>query len=184
MRSISCIVIPLLVAPAIAADELAYSMPEGKTVAARCVGVSDGDTITLLVESKAGNRQVKIRLDAIDAPEIGQPFGRQAKRTLSEMVYGKDCHVESMGEDKYGRTIGRITVDGKNVNLAMLEAGMAWHYKKYDQRAELANQENSAREVRVGLWADASAIPPWHWRKMSKSEREEFRKDTCEEAFP
>ncbi len=38
----------------------------------KVVGVHDGDTITGLDDSRT---QYKIRLDAIDAPELGQPFG-------------------------------------------------------------------------------------------------------------
>jgi len=167
---------------AVAAEPL-YLIPEGDTITARCVGVYDGDTITLLVETDAGKRQAKIRLDAIDAPEIGQPFGNRSKQTLSGIVFGKDCTVESLGQDRYGRTIGRITVDSTNVNLAMLEAGMAWHFTKYDQRADLADREAKAREARVGLWAEPSAIPPWHWRKMPKAERDGVRQGAPSEAL-
>lgn len=173
----------LLAAVTSAAAEPSYPIPEGDTITARCVGVYDGDTITLLVETAAGKRQAKIRLDAIDAPEIGQPFGNRAKQTLSGIVFGKDCQVESMGQDRYGRTIGRITVDSRSVNLAMLEAGMAWHFTKYDQRADLADREAKAREARAGLWADPSAIPPWHWRKMPKTERDDVRQDAPAEAL-
>jgi endonuclease YncB( thermonuclease family) len=90
-------------------------------------------------------------------------------------VFGKDCVVESLGQDRYGRTIGRVTVDSASVNVAMLEAGMAWHFTKYDQRADLAEREAKARKARTGLWADQSAIPPWHWRKMPKAERDGVR---------
>lgn len=168
----------LLAAATSIAAEPSHPIPEGQTITARCVGVYDGDTITVLVETDAGKRQAKIRLDAIDAPEIGQPFGNRAKQTLSGMVFGKDCQVESMGQDRYGRTVGKITVDSKSVNLVMLEAGMAWHFTKYDQRADLAEREAKARTARVGLWADQAAIPPWHWRKMPKVERDAVRHDT------
>lgn len=173
----------LLAAATCAAAEPSYPIPEGDRITARCVGVHDGDTLTLLVETPDGKRQAKIRLDAIDAPEIGQPFGNRAKRELSGMVFGKDCEVESKGQDRYGRTIGRVTVAGKSVNVAMLEAGMAWHFKKFDQRADLAERETRARAAGVGLWKDDAAIPPWHWRKMPKSERDGVRADAAAEAL-
>jgi micrococcal nuclease len=86
-------------------------------------------------------------------------------KALAEKVFGKDVVVVPKTKDKYGRTVGHVLIDGRDVNLEMLEAGMAWHYKKYDHNARLARAEEEAREERRGLWADASAVPPWEWRK-------------------
>lgn len=69
-----------------------------ETLAGRVVGVHDGDALTLLVE---GNRQVKVRLAGIDAPELSQPYGQKAKQTLSALAFGKEARVESAGPDKY-----------------------------------------------------------------------------------
>jgi endonuclease YncB( thermonuclease family) len=77
-------------------------IPEGETVTGRCVGVHDGDSMTLLVDTPEGKRQAKIRLDGIDAPELGQPFGRVSRAGLAEMFFDKQCRVESRGADKYG----------------------------------------------------------------------------------
>jgi endonuclease YncB( thermonuclease family) len=150
-------------------------IPEGQSVVGRCIGVHDGDSITLLLDTPSGKRQSKIRLDAIDAPELGQPFCNRSKQTLSDMVFDKECTVESLGADKYGRTVGRVMVGGKDVNAAMLESGMAWHFAKYDDRQSMADRHETARRAGVGLWSDPRAIPPWEWRKMSKDERKPFR---------
>ncbi len=158
-----------------AAGEKPVVVPEGQTVVGRCVGVHDGDSITLLVDTPSGKRQSKIRLDAIDAPELGQPFSNRSKQTLSDMVFDKECTVESLGADKYGRTVGRVMVGGKDVNAAMLESGMAWHFAKYDDRQSMADRHETARRAGLGLWSDPRAIPPWEWRKMSKDERKPFR---------
>jgi endonuclease YncB( thermonuclease family) len=91
------------------------------------------------------------------------------------MVFDKTCTVESLGPDKYGRVIGRVTVNGKDVNAAMLESGMAWHFAKYDDRQSMADRHEAARKACVGLWADPHAVPPWEWRKMSKEERAPHR---------
>ena len=128
----------------------------------RVVGVHDGDTITGLDESKT---QYKIRLDAIDAPELGQPFGQASKKALSEKVFGKDVVVIVKTKDKFGRTVGHVMIDGRDVNLEMLEEGMAWHYEKYDHNTRLARGEEEARVAKKGLWADGDAVPPWGWRK-------------------
>jgi micrococcal nuclease len=142
------------------------------TLEAKVVGVVDGDTIDILDGAKKLHR---IRLNGIDTPERGQPFFRRAKSALSDLVFGKTVKVDTAGVDKYDRTIGRIYVDGKDVGLAMLEAGMAWHYTKYDQSKKYADGEEFARAARRGLWIDKNAIPPWDWRKMPKAERKPFQ---------
>ncbi len=138
----------------------------------RVVGVTDGDSITCLTPEK---QQVKIRMNAIDAPERGQPFGNRAKQALSDLVFGKDVEVEDLGTDKYKRTIGRVTVGQLDVNHEMVAKGMAWHYVKYDQSKELREAERSARAAKLGLWADPHATPPWEWRKLDKNERDRKR---------
>lgn len=163
----------LLAALAVAAKPGAKTIliPEGETAAGRCVGVHDGDSMTVLIETPDGPRQAKIRLDGIDAPELGQAYSTKSKETLSSLVFDKPCEVESMGGDKYGRTIGRVISAGRDVNAAMLEAGMAWHFEKYDDRESMAARQRAAQKSKAGLWADPNPIPPWDWRKMSKEER-------------
>ena len=158
LRSLALLVV--LATPALAL--------EGKVV-----GVIDGDTIDVLDSSKTQHR---IRFDGIDAPERGQPFSNRAKSTLSDLVFGKTVKVDTEGSDKYDRTIGRVYVDGRDVGLAMLEAGVAWHYIKYDQSKKYADGEKVARAARRGLWTDKNPIPPWEWRKMPKAERDTHRK--------
>jgi endonuclease YncB( thermonuclease family) len=141
----------------------------GQHLSLRVVGVHDGDTLTGLDDSKT---QFKVRLDAIDAPELGQPFGQASKRALSEKVFGKDVVVIPKTRDKYGRTVGHVMVDGRDVNLEMLEEGMAWHYEKYDHNKRLRAAEQAARAAQRGLWQDLTSVPPWDWRKSQKQRRE------------
>ena len=138
----------------------------------RVVGVTDGDSITCLTGDK---QQVKIRLNAIDAPERGQPFANKSKQALSDMVFGKAVEVEDLGADKYKRMTGRVAVDGVDVNHEMVAKGMAWHYVKYDDSRDLREAEKSARAAKLGLWADPHALPPWEWRRLDKDEREQRR---------
>ena len=70
------------------------------TIVANVVGVHDGDTLTL----RALNEKLKVRLFGIDTPELGQPFGNNAKQALSSMVFGKSVTISSTGKDRYGRT--------------------------------------------------------------------------------
>ena len=122
----------------------------------KVVSVQDGDTITGLDESKT---QYKIRLDAIDAPELGQPFGQALKKALSEKVFGKNVTVIPKTKDKYGRTVGHILINSKDLNLEMLKVGMAWHYKHYDHNARLARAEEEA--------GAASSTPPWRAKRAT-----------------
>ena len=117
------------------------------------------------------NSQIKVRLDAIDAPELGQPFGQASKRALSDLVFGRDVVVIRKTTDRYGRTVGHVLIDGRDVNLVMLEAGMAWHYKEYDKNKRLAEAEISARDAKIGLWRDGGAVPPWDWRAAERARR-------------
>lgn len=148
----------------------------------RVVGVSDGDTITVL---DASNQQYKIRLSGIDAPEKAQPFGQRSKEHLSRHVFGRDVSVEWHKQDRYKRIIGKVMVADPSCREAtcpktfdachaQITAGLAWWYSKYakDQsredahRYELAEQE--AQLHRFGLWSDRQPIPPWDWRHKGK----------------
>lgn len=139
------------------------------TLAGVVVGVTDGDTITVLDDQRT---QHKIRLAGIDAPEKAQAFGQQSKEHLSSLVFGRQVLVETEKQDRYRRTVGKVVIEGRDVNLAMVVAGLAWHYKKYEDEQSQSDQllyadaEIAAREVRRGLWRDAARLPPWEYRKI------------------
>jgi len=134
----------------------------------RVVGISDGDTITVLVAPKT---QHKIRLAGIDAPERRQAFGQQSKQSLSELVFNREVVVETTKKDRNGRDIGKVLVDGLDVSLEQVRRGLAWHYKAYqreqppEDRVSYAAAEEDARRLRLGLWQDAQPVPPWELRR-------------------
>jgi endonuclease YncB( thermonuclease family) len=138
-----------------------------ETLHGRVVSVADGDTVTVL---DASNKQWKIRLAGIDAPEKKQPFGMKSKQNLSDLVFNKTVQVEYTKRDKYGRTIGKIVLDGADVNVEQIKAGLAWHYKAYQReqtpadRAFYAEAEITARAGKVGLWSEGEAMAPWDFR--------------------
>src|SRR5688572_4481831 len=74
----------------------------------RVVKVSDGDTLTVLVNKT----QIRVRLDGIDAPELGQAFSKRSRQSLAQLCAAKDALVGEHGRDRYGRTIGRVTCAG------------------------------------------------------------------------
>ncbi|MCD9015200.1 thermonuclease family protein [Parachryseolinea silvisoli] len=129
------------------------------------VSIADGDTFTLLTSE---NEQIRIRLHGIDCPEKKQDFGAKAKQFLSDMIFQKSVNVREMDVDRYGRTIGMVTIDGINVNEALLKAGLAWHYKKYDQNPTWARLDEEASQAKRGLWSQPSSIAPWEYRTAKK----------------
>lgn len=132
------------------------------------ISVTDGDTIRILDSSKT---QHKIRLDAIDAPESSQAYGNASKRQLSKMIAGQSVRVSYESLDRYGRILGTVMFNGKNINLEMVKTGYAWHYVQYAKdKTEFAVAEKKARDARLGLWADkGTIIPPWEFRKLKSS---------------
>lgn len=144
-------------------------------ITGRVVGVSDGDTITVLVD---GHDSVKVRLLGIDAPEKAQPFGAVSKRHLSDHVFGKTVTVETTKKDRYGRVLGRVLVNGADVCLEQIRAGLAWHYKQYANeqpeglRLSYADAEQQARQGKLGLWGVPNQIPPWEFRHPERTRGE------------
>lgn len=140
---------------------LLLSLPsQADTITGKCVSVTDGDTIKVLVN----NREVKVRIDAIDCPEKSQDFGQRAKQFTSSLVFGKVVTVNVGKIDRYGRSVGRVIVDGKDVSLELVRAGLAWHYKKYSDDPVLAKAEEEARAKKIGLWSMANPVAPWDYR--------------------
>jgi endonuclease YncB( thermonuclease family) len=142
----------------------------GAELSGRVVGVSDGDTITVLLR---GDRSVEVRLSEIDAPERGQPYGTRAKQALSALVYGKDVRLVPVDRDSYGRIVARVFVGPMCVNAEMVRRGHAWVYRRYLRTRALLEREREAREARRGLWAlpEAQRIPPWMWRSAGRPPR-------------
>lgn len=144
------------------------STPSLADVTGRVVGVTDGDTITVLDNT---NIQHKVRLAGIDAPEKKQPFGQRSKQSLSDCAYDKTATVQGNKLDRYGRLVGKVLVSGVDCNLRQINLGLAWHYKKYmneqapDDRLTYAQAEDDARSKKAGLWSDVNAMPPWEWRR-------------------
>ena len=142
------------------------------TLVGHVVGVSDGDTVTVLT---AENRKFKIRLTGIDAPEKKQPFGAFAKETLARQLFGQPVTVEWSKTDRYGRILGKIEVDGVDANLEQVREGSAWVYTQYlreltiEDRRLYLEVEQQAKSEHAGLWRDTHPEPPWQWRKEKRA---------------
>ena len=143
-------------------------------IRARCVGVTDGDTVKVLTTDQ---QLLRIRLAWIDAPEKGQAFGQRAKQAMSELVFGKEVELRVYGLDKYGRTLATVFVDDKDVCLEEVRLGYAWVYQHYigqapaDIQTSYQQAEIEARRQRRGLWQqeNPAPIPPWEYRHPQRS---------------
>jgi len=141
----------------------------------RVVSVTDGDTITLLDDSK---QQHKIRLDGIDAPEVGQPFGNRSKQSLADLAFDLRAEAICPKIGRYGRKVCKVSIAGADVGLAQIQRGMAWHFKRYEReqseqdRAAYAAAEIEAREAGRGLWRDRMPVPPWEWREGRRKQQQ------------
>ncbi|MBX9655778.1 thermonuclease family protein [bacterium] len=126
----------------------------------KVVEVAEGDMMTILVDQK----KHIIRLNAIDAPENGQPFFKESRDALSKKVNGKAVRVEVIGMDRQGREIGDLTLDGEFINEWLLKEGWAWNFVKYSPTKRFADIEKKAYDAKKGLWADPDAESPWDYR--------------------
>ena len=129
---------------------------------AHVITIVDGDTFKGLV---AGSMLLRFRLHGIDAPELGQPFGKDAKNFAGDLLYERDVEIVALGRDKRGLTVADVFLgDGRSVSHEMVKAGLAWRDPKYDNKV-LIQLEKEARKAKKGLWADAKPVPPWSYRK-------------------
>lgn len=134
---------------------------------ARVTSIADGDTLTVL----HGRTQVRIRLYGIDCPEPGQPSHSRATQRTAALAHGRTVAVKAESYDRYGRLVAWIILpDGRSLNELLVAEGLAWHFRRYAPRnRRLAQLEQSARDARRGLWQFDGPIPPWEWRRHSRS---------------
>lgn len=166
---------------AVSAMLFSASIACAQNINGRVVSIADGDTITLL---DSANVQHRIRLAGIDAPEKKQAFGNVSKRHMSDLAFGKAANADCYKTDRYGRLICIVSVGGRDVGLAQLEAGLAWVYQRYigelhpSMQLDYQSAEDKAAADRVGLWRDLEPIPPWEWRHNAVFRRQERRPES------
>ena len=129
--------------------------------------VHDGDTVTL----KYGSGQMKVRLAGIDAPELSQPYGVESRAALRESVLGKQVQVETLRNDRYGRIVGKVLLEGVDINLKQILSGMAWVHDQYlkelskEDKVSYLESVAQSKAIPAGLWKDSNPVEPWIWRK-------------------
>lgn len=136
-----------------------------QNITGKVVSVTDGDTIKVL----ENNKEYKIRFSGIDAPEKSQDYGQKSKQFLSNLIFGKIVKVEIRDIDKYNRYVSDVYLENVWINSEMIKNGYAWHYKQYSKDQNLAKLEDTAKEKKLGLWADKNPVAPWDYRHGTKN---------------
>ena len=130
----------------------------------------DGDTTT--VRDRNGN-QFKIRYTAIDANELGQAGGKEARDYLYSLIpVDSKVSIVFTGNESYGRYEATIYRNGKNISFAMLQAGHAVIDPRYikriapDMRADYQKAQDNAKNNKLGRWKSKKTQQmPSEWRK-------------------
>ncbi len=140
-----------------------------QTIEGRVIGVSDGDSITVL---GPGYQEVRVRLANIDAPERGQPWGNRSRQMLQGMVAGEVVRVVQTDTDRHGRLVGDVFVGERYVNGEMVSMGGAWAYRQYLTDRRFVGWESSARGASLGLWAmpASQTVAPWDYRANRRAQ--------------
>ena len=132
---------------------------------AKVTRVTDGDSLWL--EPLSPGAPVELRLEGIDAPEICQAWGPEAKRALAELVLGQQVSVKTVGRDTHGRTLGTVFLGTQNINKTLVQEGHAWSTRyKYDRGPYVAD-ERMARALSRGLNRDGGAVMPRDFRRLN-----------------
>ncbi|MFK4132281.1 thermonuclease family protein [Pseudomonas luteola] len=149
-----------------AAKDKANSLINAETIEGKAVRVLDGDTIDVLKDGKL----VRIRFDSMDAPEKSQPFGQRSKQTLTDWIGNQMVKVDVKAEDRYGRKIGVIYLNGVNINRAMVQKGMAFAYEQYLHDDQMLALQAQAKGQKLGVWSqpENQIVKPWDYRKANK----------------
>lgn len=158
MKKIYILFLLLLFSPYLFAQDFIYG---------KVIKVADGDTITLLDKNK---KTFRIRFYGIDCPEKGQDYYQVAKNYVSDKIFSKDVKVEIINKDRYNRSVGIVWYDkNKNLNIELINKGLAWHYKQFDKSKSFHEAENFARNSKLNIWQMKNPIAPWEFRKMKRT---------------
>jgi endonuclease YncB( thermonuclease family) len=140
-----------IAAPSVQAEDLLMKVIE----------VPQGDLLT----ARLSGRFVKLRLYGIDCPEPKQRYGREARRAVAGLVYGREVVARPKGKDESGRLLVEILFEGgRNLNHLLVQEGLAWLVTSTRPSPALVEIQERAQLEKRGLWQDPAPVPPWQWR--------------------
>jgi endonuclease YncB( thermonuclease family) len=143
-------------------------MNDPARLSGKVVHISDGDTF--IIEDENGKRTT-VRIHAIDAPELSQDFGRESRENLRALIADQQVEIRKHNTDQFQRIVGTVFTGQKDIGLAQVAGGFAWHFKQYqkeqpaDEREAYAKAEETARSSRLGLWSGNNPLPPKDYRR-------------------
>lgn len=130
------------------------------------VVIGDGDTLTARCGEPGSFELLKVRLSAVDAPEMNQPHGRLARQALATLCFRQQAVIKPQAVDRYGRTVADVACHGIDAGQALVTWGHAWVFDRYAKGyGHLYPIQAEARAQRIGLWAVPDPVPPWEWRR-------------------
>jgi endonuclease YncB( thermonuclease family) len=141
-------------------------------LAATVARVGDGDS---LVVALAAGGSSEVRLHGIDAPELGQAWGREARDHLRQLAAGQRVALEVKGVDPYGRQLAVAIAGAGDLGELQIAGGHAWHNVRYaDEQAPAVRQryaaaERAARDGRRGLWGERAPVAPWDFKARQRA---------------
>lgn len=148
---------------------LPMSSAVAQTFTGRGHDIEDGDTIHVL---RSGGQIVVVHLWGIDAPEIGQPYGAAARQVAWRAVLRQRIRVVERDDDRAGRPVAEVRIDGETLNERLVRKGLAWHCEAQAPGARrLKRLERRARVASRGLWSHPNPRPPWLWRENRQNGR-------------
>ncbi len=128
-----------------------------KTVSGTVVSVHDGDTVRIRLDGMTNT--IRVRLEGIDAPEVGEPFSNQSRNATRVLMFNKKIQLKALDVDNYDRLVARIIADGKDTSLELLQAGLACHFTRFENDPVLAKAQLDARKAGKGFWAAGAEKP-------------------------
>lgn len=109
--------------------------------------VIDGDTLDV-------EGDLRIRLVLVDAPELGEPGGVEAKDRLADLCLDVLALIDEddfqIGGDAYGRVLAVVHCRGANANAAIIASGYAETYYTFCSVSEFGDE----------AWTRCSSPPP------------------------
>ena len=144
---------------------------------AEVLSIHDGDSITARRVGAKQEKPQKVRIYGIDCPELGQPYGEEARALAKQVLDGKTVEIVPAQKGKsYRREVGGIVLvsDMLVIQDALVSAGLAWVDDRFCKLPVCDLWRLHQREARAagrGLWADEAAVPPWTWRKMQRAKQ-------------
>lgn len=148
----------------LSAPALAQQRAEPAPVSGVVTRVVDGDT---LLVAPNGQPPLTVRLRDIDAPEICQPHGPEARAALEEYALGQAVTMRIVARDTHGRTVARVATAERDLSVRMVEEGHAWSVRSKYDRGPLVKQERMAKALGRGIHATAGHVLPWDFRRRN-----------------